>query len=88
MDDPATEESNLPWEDDGDEEQNEEHCYGGIFADPGIIFPFRPGTNVKGQISGESFMMDLPCEVAGQYADRKHDNADCPPTDYNQASCE
>jgi len=25
MDDPATEESNLPWKDDGDEQQNEEH---------------------------------------------------------------
>jgi hypothetical protein len=25
MDDPATKECDLPWEDDGDEQQNEEH---------------------------------------------------------------
>ena len=53
MDDPATEESDLPWEDDGDEQRNEEHRKDGIFADPGIIFPFSPGTNVKGQNWGE-----------------------------------
>jgi hypothetical protein len=56
MDDPATEESDLPWEDDGDEQRNEEHRKDGMFVDPGIIFPFSPGTNVKGQIWGEGSM--------------------------------
>jgi hypothetical protein len=49
MDDPATEESDLPWEDDGHEQQNEEHRYDGIFADLGVIFYFPPGESIERQ---------------------------------------
>jgi hypothetical protein len=51
-------------------------------------FLFLLERTLKGQIWGKGSMTDLPCEVTGQYPDRKHGNADCPPTDYDQASYE
>jgi hypothetical protein len=85
MDDPTTEESDLPWDDDRYEEQDEQERQSGTSAESGVIFP--PHERVS-SIFQASWYDELPCEITPQYANWQHHDADRPPTDDDQASRE